>query len=189
MHKFSPEHAHRLSEEERKKILPPEEVLKSCGLNQGMTVVDVGCGVGYFTIPAAKIVGEGAKVYAIDVQEEMINKLKQKKLPPNVIPILAESDYNFPIDDKISDFTFLAFVVHENEDIEKFLNEIRRITKDDGRIVVLEWKKQYEESGPPYEERISMEELVEKFNELGFAVIEYGEINTSHYKIICSIKK
>lgn len=188
MHKFSPEHAHRLNEEERKKILPPEEILKSCGLSYGMTAVDVGCGVGYFTIPAAKIVGENGKIYAIDVQEEMINKLKQKKLPSNVFPILTENDYRFPVADKISDFTFLAFVVHENEDVEKFLKEIKRITKDNGRVVILEWKKQYEETGPPYEERISMEELIEKLDKLDFSIIEYGDINASHYKIICGVK-
>ncbi len=187
MHKFNPEHAHRLSlsNEERRKILPPDEILELCGLSDGMTMIDVGCGTGYFTIPASKIVGESGKVYAIDVQEEMINKLKQNDLPSNVIPLLARDDYRFPIADEIGDFTLLAFVIHENEDVVKFLNEVKRVTKIGSRIVILEWKKQYEEMGPPYEDRISQDELIEKLNALAFSIIESGEINSSHYKIIC----
>ncbi|CUT02712.1 class I SAM-dependent methyltransferase [Candidatus Chrysopegis kryptomonas] len=188
MHKFSPHNAHRLLDEERRKILPPEEILRSCGLSEGMTMVDVGCGSGFFTIPASKIVGQSGKVFAIDVQEEMIEKLKQNDLPENVIPILAKNDYEFPIDDKISDFTFLAFVTHENEDVEKFLNEVKRITKEDGKIVILEWKKQYEEAGPPYEERISQEELLKVLEKVGLRVFESGELNNSHYKIICLMR-
>lgn len=156
-----------------------------CGLKEGMTMVDVGCGSGYFTIPASKIVGNSGKVYAVDVQKEMLSKLMQNDLPDNVIVSLAENDYKFPIKDGISDFTLLAFVVHENVHIEKFLNEVGRITKDNGRIVILEWKKQHEEMGPPYEERISQEELVRILSELNFLIVEQGELNESHYKIIC----
>ncbi|CUS76496.1 Methyltransferase domain-containing protein, partial [Candidatus Kryptonium thompsonii] len=96
--------------------------------------------------------------------------------------------YKFPIEDKISDFTFLAFVTHENENIEMFLNEIKRITKDSGRIVILEWKKQHEEMGPPYEERISQDELISVLEEVGLSIIEYADVNQSHYKIV-GVKK
>ena len=65
----------------------------------------------------------------------MINHLKLNDLPENVIPILAKSEHKFPLEDKISDFAILAFVTHENENIEMFLDEIKRITKDNGRIV------------------------------------------------------
>ncbi len=188
MHKFNPENANRLLNEERRKILPPEEILKSCGLREGMTMADIGCGSGYFTIPASKIVGQSGKVFAVDVQKEMLEKLRQNNLPENVIPILAENDYKFPIDDKISDFTFLAFVTHENEDVEKFLKEVKRITKDSGKIVILEWKKQYEEAGPPYDERIAQDELLKILERAGFRVVESGELNNSHYKVICLIK-
>jgi|FaiFalFF_MnMetaG_3_1042247.scaffolds.fasta_scaffold12570_5 ubiquinone/menaquinone biosynthesis C-methylase UbiE len=185
VHKFHHENAHRLHSEERMKILPPDEILKSCGLSKGMTMVDVGCGSGYFTIPASKIVGENGRVYAVDIQEEMLDKLKERGLPSNVIPILARSDYDFPLDVGISDFTFIAFVAHENDDLEKFFNEVKRITKDDGRVVILEWKKQHEESGPPYEERISLEEILTKLEKFGFKILEFGELNQSHYKVIC----
>ncbi|MCS7228621.1 MAG: class I SAM-dependent methyltransferase [Candidatus Kryptonium sp.] len=188
MHKFNPENAHRLLDDERRKILPPEEILISSGLKEGMTIVDVGCGSGYFTIPASKIVGKNGKVYAIDVQEEMIKKLRQNNLPDNVTSILAENDYEFPIDDEISDFTFLGFVAHENEDIERFLSEVRRITKTGGKIVILEWKKQHEENGPPYEERISQDVLLALLEKLNLSIVEHSEINQSHYKII-SVKK
>ncbi|CUT00808.1 Methyltransferase domain-containing protein [Candidatus Kryptobacter tengchongensis] len=115
----------------------------------------------------------------------MLNRLKQDNLPDNVIVLLAENDYKFPIMDEISDFTLLAFVVHENRDIERFLNEVKRITKDKGKVVILEWKKQFEEAGPPYEERISQVDLVKILDKLDFSIVEQGDINQSHYKIIC----
>lgn len=185
MHKFNPENIDKLHSEERRKILPPEKTLIESGLKTGMTMVDIGCGSGYFAIPGAKIVGKNGKVIAVDIQKEMLDKLKQNNPPENIQIILAPSDYSFPIENETSDFTLLAFVTHENSDLEKFFNEIKRITKKDGRIVILEWKKQKEEKGPPFEERLDRNELVSFLNKMKFKIIENSELNESHYKLIC----
>ena len=65
-------------EQERRKWQNPENVLAEIGLKSGMTFADIGCGQGFFTIPAAKIVGESGKVYASDISETNIQKLREK---------------------------------------------------------------------------------------------------------------
>jgi ubiquinone/menaquinone biosynthesis C-methylase UbiE len=184
--KFDPKNAFRLHDERRKKLLPAEEILITLGLREGMNFIDVGCGSGYFTIPASKIVGKNGKVYAIDVQQEMLEILKQKGVPENVVTLLAKSDYDFPVEDETGDFTLCAFVLHENHDPIKFLEEVKRITKSKGKIVILEWKKQVEDWGPPYEDRVSQEEVLRYCNKVGLSVHDYGEINKSHYKVVCT---
>lgn len=183
--KFDPKNALRLHDERRKKLLPPEETLISLGLREGMNFIDVGCGSGYFTLPASKIVGKNGKVYAIDVQQEMLEILKQNGVPENVVILLAKSDYDFPIEDETGDFTLCAFVLHENKDPIRFLEEVKRITKTGGKIVILDWKKQIEEWGPPYEERLSQEEVIKFCKDVKLSIHKYGELNPSHYKVIC----
>ena len=65
-------------EEKRRKWQDPEAILAAIGLKKDDTFVDVGCGAGYFSIPAAKIVGLSGKVYGVDITPEMIARLKDK---------------------------------------------------------------------------------------------------------------
>lgn len=78
MHKFNPENKGKLDNPERRKLLPPEEVLLELGLKKGQNMADIGCGIGYFTIPAGEIVGREAKVYGVDILEEMLRELDQR---------------------------------------------------------------------------------------------------------------
>ncbi len=186
MHKFSPSNADRLESEQRYKLLPPRETLKRFGLGKGMTFVDVGAGTGYFTREAAKIVGSKGMAYAVEMSKEMAEHLREKGVPENVQVIRSE-EYRIPLDDSISDLTWLAFVVHENSEVRRFVREAKRVTKDGGRVVILEWKKQEEEHGPPMDERLSQHDLKKALS--GFAIVEEGSLNRSHYYVVIDIKK
>jgi len=65
-------------EAERKKWQNPEKILPDIGLKRGSTFVDVGCGEGFFTLPAARIVGKSGVVYGLDIDGEAIQILKEK---------------------------------------------------------------------------------------------------------------
>jgi ubiquinone/menaquinone biosynthesis C-methylase UbiE len=67
-----------LDEAKRRSWYNPEDILKAVELEEGMTFVDVGCGDGYFTFLAAKIVGEKGKVYAVDRDQLAIEKVQKK---------------------------------------------------------------------------------------------------------------
>ena len=72
--------AHRFfdDEKERRKWQNPKAILTQIGLKHSFTFVDVGCGYGFFALPAAKLVGKDGKVYGLDSNDEAIRKLKEK---------------------------------------------------------------------------------------------------------------
>ena len=186
MHKFSPENWHRLESEDRRKRLPPEETLRKFGLKEGMTFVDIGAGTGYFSREAEHIVGSSGKVFAAEMSPEMVEFLRGRGVPPAVAVIQSE-EYSIPINDSIADLTWIAFVTHETPDIKRFLHEAMRLTKNGGKLVILEWKKQDEERGPAKNERLDQTELKKKLEE--YRVIGVGSLNSSHYYIEIEIQK
>jgi ubiquinone/menaquinone biosynthesis C-methylase UbiE len=186
MHKFSPENWQRLESEERRKLLPAEEILQKFGLTEGMTFLDVGAGTGYFSRAAAKIVGNKGKVLAADMAAAMVDLLKKNGVPPHV-EILQSEEYKLPVSDSIADISWLAFVTHENHDVPRFIKEAARATKRGGKIVIVEWKKQDEEHGPPMAERLDQKELRRTLGD--FNVVDEGGLNSSHYYIEIEVTK
>lgn len=182
MHKFEPKHTARLLSKEREEALSPKRLLEEAGLKEGGTLADIGCGPGFFTLPAAMIVGEKGRVFAVDTQQEMLDQLKTRKPPKNVT--LVKSGESFvPIDDSSVDLVLIAFVLHEAERKGLFLKEIKRITKPKGAVLVIDWKRKKEEHGPPVEERLTAKAVGELLREAGFKGIKASSLNASHYRI------
>ena len=73
-----------LDEATRRTWYNPENILKNSGLNKGMTFMDIGCGEGFFSILAAQIVGETGTIYAVDTDEQGIQKLNAKAKQQNL---------------------------------------------------------------------------------------------------------
>ena len=86
MHKFNPENIGRLIGEDRERELPPKAFLINQGLKEGTVFADIGCGPGFFSIPATKIVGSTGKVLAVDLQEERLEKNK-------AVSLIEETDF------------------------------------------------------------------------------------------------
>jgi ubiquinone/menaquinone biosynthesis C-methylase UbiE len=120
----------------------PDEALDLIGIVKGSVVADVGAGVGYYTAKLAKRVGPEGKVYANDIQIEMIERLKrnmsQQKID-NVIPVLgAEDDPRLPRD--AIDLVLLVDVYHEFSKPVAMIDHIRDSLKPGGRLVLLEYR-------------------------------------------------
>jgi SAM-dependent methyltransferase len=110
----------------------PETALDKIGLKTGMTVADVGAGVGYFTVRLGKRIGSGGKVYAVDVQPEMLAILKDraaKSKLTNIQPILgSESDPHLP--PASCDLILMVDVYHELSQPQKMLQKMKQSLKD-----------------------------------------------------------
>lgn len=184
MHKFNPEHMDRLMSEERRSAISPEKVLREAGLRPGQIFVDIGAGPGFFTIPAAHIIGPAAIAFAIDTQAEMLIDLRDRRNPPDNIVLMKSEEYELPIGDYEADFALLAYVLHETPDKVRLLQEIKRVMKPGATLLVLDWVKKTEESGPPLEERISDKEARAFVEEAGFDVVQLSPLNASHYRIL-----
>lgn len=104
-----------------------------------MTVLDYGCGSGYFSIPLSEIVGSTGKVYSVDIQKEMLDKLKSKILKlkiANIIPIhTANNNTNLQVS---IDFVIAANVIHEIPDKYNFFKEVFETLKPNGKLLMIE---------------------------------------------------
>ncbi len=181
-HKFDAAWASILEDEERKEFLPPVEILKRIGVREGITFADIGCGTGYFTIPAAELVGRG-RIFAIDVQEEMLELLKKKIEGMENITIVKSSEDTIPLPSESVDIAFMGDVLHELVG-DATLREAYRILRHGGVLGVVDWKKEEMEIGPPFEDRLSIEEAKAMIERVGFSVTESFEIPPYHYCLI-----
>jgi len=126
------------------------EVLRSVGINRGQIVLDFGCGSGTYTIPAAKIVGEQGRVYALDKDKKVFDELMQKaKLAglKNIERMDTSGELRIDLTDESVDIVLLFDVFHpyyfpQADDRKSLLNEIYRIMKPSAFISV--WPKHME---------------------------------------------
>ena len=109
-------------------------------INIGDTVVDLGCGMGYFSIPMANLVGETGKVIAVDLQSRMLVGLRRraqsKGLSERVTTHQCEQD-RIGITEKV-DFVLAFWMIHEVHDSLSFLAQIRQILNDGGKLLIAE---------------------------------------------------
>ncbi|NWG09560.1 MAG: methyltransferase domain-containing protein [Nitrososphaerales archaeon] len=128
----------------RKTVQPPDGIIKGSGIREGMTVMDLGCGPGTYTIDVARSVGKDGKVYAIDIQKKMIEKL-EKKLERkenndivNVVPKVAGA-YDLPFPDDSLDLVYMISVLEEIPDKDRALREVHRVLKKNGILSISEF--------------------------------------------------
>jgi ubiquinone/menaquinone biosynthesis C-methylase UbiE len=159
-HKFDPININRLDNEWRRQNIPPLPTLEKLGLSSTDIVADIGCGIGYFTIPAAGMLDSENTVFALDTSDQMLEEVKKRTAAAGVSNIIAikTSEYDLKLPDESVTFALLVNVLHEIEDKAQFIAEVRRILKAEGKIAVIEWEKENIEMGPPKDHRIGKEE-------------------------------
>ncbi|MBN1375374.1 MAG: methyltransferase domain-containing protein [Dehalococcoidia bacterium] len=123
---------------------PPEKIIADSGIRPGMQVLEIGCGSGAFTIAAARAAGQTGKIYALDAQQGMLNKLKAKLVREENsdirnIEVIHKSAYELPFSDNSLDLVFLVTVLQEIPDKQRALREIKRVLKPDGIFSVSEY--------------------------------------------------
>ncbi len=132
-----------LASDFRRKLQPEERIVEWSGIKPGMTVLELGCGLGVYTIGLARAVGNQGKLYAVDMQQAMIQRLKRKLAKPehsefaNIETRLA-SAYELPFADESIDLVAMVAVLPEIPDKDRALREIRRILKPDGILAISE---------------------------------------------------
>ena len=177
-HKFDVKEMYKLDSPERRKIIPPEETLTKAGLSTNDIFIDIGCGIGYFSIPASKIVGNDGKVFALDRSEEMLEELVRRKNENKITNIesILTKDYEFHIDSGTGTFALMSNVLHEVDDKVSFLKETNRVLKNYETFCIIEWQKKETERGPPLEERLSESEVKKLLGQTNFKVINTYQI-------------
>ena len=129
---------------ERESEESPDAALDAIGIRKGSAVADIGAGVGYFTWRMAERTGPEGKVYANDIQPAMLELLKKniaERGLHNVETVLGTVDDPRLPAGKI-DLVLLVDVYHEFSQPQKMLQKIRQSLKPDGRLVLLEYRKE-----------------------------------------------
>lgn len=133
-----------LDRNEREAEEHPEKALESLGLKDGMVVADVGAGTGYMALRMAARVGPSGKVYANDIQPEMLRLLRRNAARAritNVETVLGtETDPKLPAN--ALDLILMVDVYHEFSQPQLMLRKMREALKPEGRVVLLEYRKE-----------------------------------------------
>jgi arsenite methyltransferase len=128
--------------DDRDKWQQPERVIEHLGISPGQSIADVGSGGGYFTFRLGEAVGDTGRVYAIDVDRDMNERLERlisERGANNVATVLA--DYDDPKIPELVDLIFTSNTYHHIEERSAYFQRAARYLKPAGRLAVLEYKR------------------------------------------------
>ncbi len=151
-----------------------------------MTVVDLGCGYGFFAIPAAKIVGPGGKVIGVDVDSEWLGQLREngeREGLGNIEIVLGRAEETIPCRG-CADVVFLGMVLHDFEDPARVLANVSLMLKPGGTLADLDWKKEYRGIGPPSSIRFDEAKATRMMEEKGFELVSALDQGPYHYLML-----
>ncbi len=186
-HVFDPRNAGILEEEARKVWQNPEEILGTIEIKPDFIAADLGCGSGFFTVPLSYKV---EKIYAIDIQKEMLKILKQKieKLGIRNIVLLPSKENEIPLEDEDVDLLVSINTLHEFGDKERIIGEMRRVIKKSGIALIVDFKMEEMDFGPPSEIRVSKDQAISLLEKEDLAVIKAKDLKY-HYALVFSRRR
>ena len=174
---------HLLLTRGRRRAMPPVKTLRALGLKRGMRFLDIGCGPGYFAIPACGVVGKHGRVLACDVSPVMIAELRAGAERRGYANLTAKRNQGsrIPFPDASADFVLIAFVLHALADIQPLLAEARRAMKKGAAITLIDWHRKPMDMGPPLEARFEPEELVAQLRDADFRRPRWWDFDGNTY--------
>ena len=157
-------------------------ILNLSGINLHDTVAEIGCGPGYFTLPLAKYLVSGS-LYALDIDDDMLKACESRVSQAQMgnVEILKCGEFDFPLENESVDGAFLAFVIQQSPDKQRFLNAVREIIHPKGWCSILEWYKIETETGPPLERRIDPQDMQKIAEDVGFRNVTTRSLNAEQY--------
>jgi len=167
-------------------FLNPTEILKQLKLKDDMSAADFGCGSGGWTIPLAKILEKG-KVFAFDIQEEMLSALRGRAKLENLQNIETkrcdlEEPKSTRLEDNSLDLVLIPNLLFQIKNKKDIIEEAKRILKKDGKILVLDWSPGAYLG--PKESRVSEEEVKKIAKDLDLNLEKEFKAGSYHYGLI-----
>ena len=180
--KFDTDNIKKLLGEKRQKELPAVETLEKFIKDKAFkgTFVDFGCGPGYFTFAAEKFFNT---VIGVDVQVEMINYALKHKPEGSTAKFMLSHEFSTALPDASADVIFVANVMHEVNDTKKIKKELKRLLKEDGEIWIIEWQKKDMAEGPPFDIRLSFDDLRDIITDEELSFIEKIDLGEKFYGV------
>lgn len=165
-------------------FLNPSEILKKIDLREDMLAADFGSGSGGWVIPLAKILVKG-KIWAIDVQDEMLSALKSRADAEKLFNIEISRknlEQGSGIRENLLDLVLITNLLFQFFQKKEILSEAKNILKPGGKLLIIDWIPNTRFG--PKEERISSEEAIEMTKELGFNLEKEFPASDYHWGLI-----
>jgi ubiquinone/menaquinone biosynthesis C-methylase UbiE len=172
----------------RRKWQDPEAILSRIGVKPGITFADIGCGGGFFALPAARMVGGKGKVYGLDANAAAIGGLKEQAAEEglkNLHLTVGEAEETV-VCQHCADIVFIAIALHDFQDPARVLANTRNIIKPTGKLVDLDWKKE-PSFGPPRHIRFDEATAARLIEAAGYKIETIQDSGPYHYLIIARL--
>jgi len=171
-HKFNPQRAEKLIAPQRYQELKPDILLQRLRTPPGSTILDLGCGNGFFTFPAAVAMGDRGMVIAADTSEQML-KLLDRRDPPDNVQVLQVAEVALDIESDSVDAVVTIALYHEFQEPAANLRELQRVLKPGGKLMFLDWDAlAQQQRGPALDHRVPMSQAITALEQIGFLVDE-----------------
>lgn len=177
---------HYVDDMQRRQWQNPEEILINAGVKAGITFMDIGCGNGFFTLPAARMVGSSGYIYGLDSNPKAIDEIREKAAAEglNNISLTVGSAEDTPLCELCADIVFFGIVLHDFHNANMVVKNARRMLKPDGCLVDLDWKKISMPFGPPESIRFDEATASRLIESAGFKISSVAESGNYHYVIL-----
>jgi len=167
----------------------PQKNIKQFGLEEGMVVADFGAGAGAYALVLAKRVGSTGKVFAVDVQKDLLAKLANsaKMEGLNNIEIIwgdIDEEYGSRLKEASLDAVVVSNILFQVEKKENLVKETKRVLKPGGRVLVVDWSESHGGLGPRPEDVILEKTTREMFEKIGFSYEDNIDAGNYHYGMI-----
>lgn len=167
----------------------PQGNVARLGLRRGMKVADLGAGTGHYARAAAALVGREGRVYAVDVQEDILKhaELNMPRHGAGVVEYVwgdIERVGGTKLKDGVLDAAILANVLFQLEDVRAALTEAKRVLKPAGKLLLVDWAGSYGGLGPPPERVITEHAAEELLIGAGFHKLAAFRAGPHHYGLV-----
>ena len=167
----------------------PQKILEQFKIGTGKTVADLGSGAGFFALPAAKMVGQSGRVYAVDVLKDMLQKVKNDGIRQGIGNVEGiwgniEKLGGTRLADAAVDVVLLCNSLFQQEDKNSCVLEIKRILKTGGEVLVVDWQESFGGMGPQPEAVVAKDVARALFEKAGFVFEREIQAGTHQYGII-----
>lgn len=167
----------------------PEKNIEQLGLQPGMRVADLGSGSGFYTISAAKLVGGSGRVYSIDIQKDLLAKIKNEANRSRLLNVEVvwgdiEKIRGTRLNDASMDAIIVSNILFQIREKDIFIQELKRIIKKGGRVLVVDWSDSFDGTGPQKENVFSSEQSKSLFKQAGFEFNREFPAGDHHYGLI-----
>ena len=161
--------------------------MDTLGIADGSVVADLGAGSGWFTLRLAIRVGPNGRVYAEDIQPEMIGvisrRMARENMQKRVVPVLGTAD-NLRLPENALDVALICDAYHEMEHPVQLLRNAARALKKDGRLAIIEFTKAGGGPGGPMEDRVDPERVIREAQAAGLRLIAQHNFLRYQYLLV-----